>query len=428
MVNKIFLFSVIFLISLLLIGNVYAQPFGHRVSPLTKILETENITSGIEIDDKIKEKFTEKEELISEEVKNIIEEKVQLKLSKNIQHKFVVEKLCEFNFNYNLIEEIKTDENIFVVIQVNIKDINKLAKDKCVGKFADEHGLNGIKNYIENKLENEFRNKIRKNKLKETAKGIEEINEVDNEVENIKDEIEKGEIEEDIRKISYYQYYVMPNNPSVVENARGKTRKEIYEFVANSYWVSDNVLNGVREKWLSPETFLSETKLMNSNPTTEIASDCSEQANALVSLLRSRGVSSSKVRVVLGIVDFDGEYGHAWVEIFEDGKWLVLDPTSGNYWDENANQKVERNPLPYNYFELHEYPVKTIYYYYNDKYFVDLRKNINNAPIEWGFESSTFVSDKLSELEIEENIFYVIQDFVQNLINNIKNFVGGLKW
>lgn len=417
------------LMLIFLIGNVYAQSRAegfNTSSRLARIFHTENLTKGIEINDEVRRKFMEEEELISEEVKNIIEEKIQIRerTIKNIKHKFAVEKLCELSFNYNLIEEIKTDENTFLIIEISIEDISNLSKDKCVGKFADEHGMQGINKYIREKLENEFKETIRERKLKETVTGIEEIEEVDKEVEKIKEEIEKGEIEEDVRKISYYQYYVIPDNQIIINNAIGKTRKEIYEMISDSYWISDKILNGVSEKWLSPEFFISETKLMETNPTNEIASDCSEQANTLVSLLRSKGVSSKEVRVVLGIVDFNGESGHAWVEIFEDGRWLVLDPTSGNYWDEEMNQKVKRNPLPYNYFELHEYPVKEVYYYYNDKYFVDLRQNINNAPSEWGFEYSTIISYQLLELEEKPNIFYNIQIILQNFINNIKNLLG----
>lgn len=66
-----------------------------------------------------------------------------------------------------------------------------------------------------------------------------------------------------------------------------------------------------------PHEFLSVTPNYPSNPLKGNAvSDCEEQANTLVSLLRAEGVSADKVRAVVGKVKSrDGEGGHAWVEL-----------------------------------------------------------------------------------------------------------------
>ena len=72
-------------------------------------------------------------------------------------------------------------------------------------------------------------------------------------------------------------------------------------------WVSERTLNDVIEKWLTPHEFLVDTPDYPTNPVPgRVASDCSEQANTLVSVLRAIGVSPDKVRVVLGEVNFDG--------------------------------------------------------------------------------------------------------------------------
>ena len=82
-----------------------------------------------------------------------------------------------------------------------------------------------------------------------------------------------------------------------------------------------------------------------------VASDCEEQANTLASILRARGVKAEDVRVVLGKVNFEGSIGgHAWVEVFEDGMWIPLEATSGDYWDDE--RVVESEGLPFCLFQI----------------------------------------------------------------------------
>lgn len=187
-------------------------------------------------------------------------------------------------------------------------------------------------------------------------------------------------------KESRYQIYITPNDNAVTGLAALLNGiEECYQAAVKWTWVSDSTLHATSEKWLMPHEFLIDTPGYDSNPVKpEVASDCEEQANTLVSLLRAEGVSAQNVRVVLGLVDFGGETGgHAWVEIKDNGKWLPLEATSGPYWDDNNNKLVSRNGHPFNYYSRHNYPDIEVWAYYNDVYYLDPRDNTGNAPFSW---------------------------------------------
>jgi len=228
----------------------------------------------------------------------------------------------------------------------------------------------------------------------------------------VEEDKEDGKIEEEKHDESYqcaytsdYQYFVTPSNSAVSKRANGKNYEQIYNFVAQTYWISDSQLNGEKEKWLYPKEHLDNTPSYSTNPTDEIASDCSEQANSLASMLRSANVSPRSVRTVLGKVDFgDGEGGHAWVEVYYEGKWIALEATSGPYVDDD-NEIHDRNHLDFFYFYENDYPSTEIWYYYNDCYFLnpnDLKDKRNNAPCFWtggdcGDEEMILAKDKQDE-------------------------------
>lgn len=134
-----------------------------------------------------------------------------------------------------------------------------------------------------------------------------------------------------------------------------------------------------------PHEFLSATPNYPSNPVKGNAvSDCEEQANTLVSLLRAEGVTADKVRAVIGKVKFgDGEGGHAWVELWQDGEWLPLEATSGSYWDDDEGELVTRCGTAFNHCATHSYNVVEVWGYYNDIYYLDPRTGTGNAPASW---------------------------------------------
>lgn len=192
-----------------------------------------------------------------------------------------------------------------------------------------------------------------------------------------------------------YQDYVTPYDSTVKQLSDGITGKlEAYSAAVSWVWVSDMTLNGVGEKWLMPHVFLVDTPNYPTNPAKpREASDCEEQANTLVSVLLAEGIEAENVRVVLGIVDFGrGQGGHAWVEIYEDSRWLALEATSGSYYDDDSRRLVERRGLPYDYYGTHSYPVIEVWFYYNDVYYIDFIHNKENAPSHWStFQISSSV-------------------------------------
>lgn len=160
---------------------------------------------------------------------------------------------------------------------------------------------------------------------------------------------------------------------------------DAYEVAVQWTYVSEQKLNHVADQWLTPHRFLIETPHNPSNPVKgQEVSDCEEQANTLVSLIRAEGIRPEEVRVALGEVTFnDVETGHAWVELLIDGHWVALDPGSGPYWDDEAEKLVQRRGFSFDYYTNHTFPVLQIWTYYNDIYYLDLRNGSGNAPVSW---------------------------------------------
>jgi hypothetical protein len=206
-----------------------------------------------------------------------------------------------------------------------------------------------------------------------------------------------------------YQDYVTPFDSAVRHLSDGVNGKiAAYRAAVGWVWVSDATLNGVDEKWLVPHVFLVDTPSYDTNPAKpREASDCEEQANTLVSLLRAEGVEAEDVRVVLGLVNFGGdEGGHAWVEVYENDKWLALEATSGPYYDDDSQRLVERRGMPYNYYETHSYPSVDIWFCYNDVYYIDSVHNEKNAPDHWS--TLQVVSNDGSELKGADAICFFL--------------------
>lgn len=57
-------------------------------------------------------------------------------------------------------------------------------------------------------------------------------------------------------------------------------------------------------------------------------SNCAGQSNLLCSLLRAKWASKENCRVVYGSILKEGQrVNHAWVKLFWNGQWIILDPT-----------------------------------------------------------------------------------------------------
>jgi len=179
---------------------------------------------------------------------------------------------------------------------------------------------------------------------------------------------------ENFTQVSNYQKYITPDN-SIVQtylNDQGiKTANNAYSKAINWIWVSDIILHKKYEHWLFPAEFITSTSNDPDNPVPgNMVSDCEEHAYTLVSLLEIIGTSKDNVRVVIGKVEFEGEAGgHAWVQVYENGEWFELEPTSGPYWDDDENKLVSSIGFPFNYFKTRPYPVLEYWAFFNDKYY-----------------------------------------------------------
>lgn len=195
---------------------------------------------------------------------------------------------------------------------------------------------------------------------------------------------------ENFTQISQYQKYVTPAAQAVVSYVTNNsilTRNQAYEAAVDWVWVSDQILHGKQEHWMFPSVFLQTTSMLPTNPVSgRIASDCESQAYTLVSILEATGVSYENVRVVVGKVDFSGEIGgHAWVQIYQNGEWFELEPTSGPFWDEEDNKLVENMGMPFSYFLNRPYPVLEYWAFFNDVVFYNPHngKQSSNLPSHW---------------------------------------------
>ena len=183
-----------------------------------------------------------------------------------------------------------------------------------------------------------------------------------------------------------FREYVTPEDETVKMLVSGlETVTDIYNEAVSWVYVTERTLNGKAEKWLTTEQFLRETPDYPSNPLPgEWVSDCEEQANTLVSLLRAAGVPADDVRVVLGRYIFNGKLkGHAWVELWYEGTWLALDPSSGPYWDDNTERLVNRPGVPFDYYRTQRFPVSRIDLYYNDVYYYEPGGRTDSSPSFW---------------------------------------------
>jgi len=180
--------------------------------------------------------------------------------------------------------------------------------------------------------------------------------------------------------------FVTPEDPSIQTLAvQTNGAGDAYEIAAQWIYVSDEVLNHTIDKWLTPHEFLTNTPDYSSNPLQgKAVSDCEEKANALVSLIRAKGIFPEEVRVVLGEVAFNNiKTGHAWIELLIDGRWLVLDPSWGPYWDDRVEKLINRRSNPFDYYARHTYPVVQVWAYYNDIYYQNPKSGLGNAPDSW---------------------------------------------
>jgi len=320
-------------------------------------------------------------------------ETIQRPVSSQKEFVVMVKKTPDFSYEREL---VSTDNYKFYVVKSS--DLTVLTSSESIIKISEakELHLEKFTDYAKKIFSAEAEQEIKRLKLKKTTADCVELPQLSVYMEEEGWDTQSGQS-------SPYQQFVTPNNSVIRELSNGKTVQEIYEMAVDWTWVSDSILNGKTEKWLLPHEFLSNTPSYSTNPSQGNAvSDCSEQANTLVSLLRASGVAAEDVRVVLGKVDFDGNIGgHAWVEIKEDGRWMVLEPTSGPYYDDEDELLISRGGMSYDYCKYHPYPVVEVWCYYNDVYFTDEKAEVASG---WSTQYDVFTeADMFAGFLFEES-------------------------
>lgn len=188
------------------------------------------------------------------------------------------------------------------------------------------------------------------------------------------------------------QEYVTPYADAVQDYLKDEDlddADEIYETAVSWIWVSDATLNNQPDGWLTPTEFLQDTPDFDSNPVSgEIVSDCTEQANTLASLLIGSGeYDEETLRVVMGQVTSSNiNGGHAWIEVYEDGEWFPVDATVGPRYDDELGEVAypdNYEDIDFDYFRDENYSVVELWYYYNNKYIIDVSSGTGDAPDNW---------------------------------------------
>jgi transglutaminase-like putative cysteine protease len=164
--------------------------------------------------------------------------------------------------------------------------------------------------------------------------------EIEDEIEALN--VEKPELEE---KIASYEEIserdpralITVDDPVVRAKVEEITRacrtteekqQAIFEYVRKEI---EYVTEGNPKKWSYPRSFLQFKTEFWQLPRETIewgTGDCEDQSILLCTMMRIAGVPASDVRVVLGIVHFDGDRGgHAWTEFKVGGEWYALEST-----------------------------------------------------------------------------------------------------
>ncbi len=301
---------------------------------------------------------------------------------------------------------LENDDYVFTGTEATAEQIQTLNKNTCVVRTFKPSELSTVLGDIQGDLDKDRDKQFQQQKIKRVLEERDVTG---------KDEL-KQYLQEKHQKlpstiISEYQLYVTPDADAIQELAATLNgTQEIYNEALSWVWVSEEYLNGVPEYWYTPEEFLTITPTLKTNPSKGIqASDCSEQANTLASLLLASGVDAKNVRVVLGKVNFDGQIGgHAWVEIYENEQWIPLEATAGAYYYEDTDRVSPAQNISYMYFRYHSYPVVEVWYYYNNIYFRDVTKRAGtgNFPENWKKSSRSYLRDELETFDSSQRRTY----------------------
>ena len=271
-------------------------------------------------------------------------------------------------------------------------------------------GSTGLLLYMKNQLDTEEEYNQQLLEFKQQVRNeLKEFNMIKR-IRNNKGIIEPKQNFTKIEKLSHYQTFVTPNLPVISEYIQSEgiaTIEDAYTTAVSWTWVSDQTLHGIDEKWLKPIQFILDTSDKTKYPTNPIngmASDCESQAYTLVSIIESLGIPKEHIRVCIGLVDFgSGSGGHAWVQVYTNGRWYELEATSGPYWDNDTNQLIESPGAGIDYFKTRPYPVEEYWVFFNDIYYYnpDTNEKSSNLPTYWMTTEKPFTLQELKARNIK---------------------------
>ncbi len=292
---------------------------------------------------------------------------------------------------------VENDEFVIVGTDATENEISEAVDSGCVIRYGHPLEMRGVVKEIQADLDSSGEDNIKRMQNSVQKKDVLDKEDLIRQFEDLHpNETWPGGI------MAPYQLYVTPEADAVVELADSLDGvEEIYAEALSWIWVSEEVLFGVEERWLMPEVLLEESPYLPGNPSPGyVVSDCEDQANALASILIADGYDVENVRVVLGMVDFDGYVGgHAWVEVQEEGRWFTLEATMGPYYDEDLGVVVDSIDVPYGYFKYHTYPALEVWYYYNNEYFLNFEGMVGNAPPSWRASVVSWLDEDLSNFQ-----------------------------
>jgi hypothetical protein len=128
--------------------------------------------------------------------------------------------------------------------------------------------------------------------------------------------------------LKYAPFLVSSNDPAIKELAISLGGpKEIYQFVRDDIEYSEEY-----------DEHRMATDVLDTRK-----GDCLGKSDLLAGLLLAYGYSSKDVMVSMGYVTLNGEKKHhAWVEVYSNGKWIVLDSSEflGNFEFNRWNRSI----------------------------------------------------------------------------------------
>lgn len=308
---------------------------------------------------------------------------------------------------YENIEIIEIFEDGYL-IKFPITEMGKIASSPYTLKIVDKHSMKESRQQEQLEIQEQYQeSKVERETLEVTPSEIKEAKKI------AIDELEKQGITITETEGNPFSWFFIGEDNLPVTS----TPEEAFEIASGIVYIHDIDLWGINEKWIPVSDVFTKTPEMDTNPSGVAVSDCEEHAMTLVKLLREQGVPATDVRVVTGLVEVDGKFGHAWVQMKnEDDLWQNFEPTSGTYIENG--QVITATSIPYNYYAHRDYPAVEIWSYFNDEYYVD--NDGGNAPEDWEITATSYSVGSTVTMSWYDDV-YIFIDWVENEMYKLRN-------